>query len=219
MARDLVMLEAGHQRQQAMWRVYGWNEPALTFGYSQTWETIQQWLAGFDGVCIRRATGGGIVDHRNDLTYALSLPAVHPFHHRAALELYRELHAIVAAILSEAGFPAEQALCPGPCKGERRRAGGVCFQAAEPYDVIDARSRRKIAGAAMKRNALGILVQGSLDRSLVNGLDGVCFEAALASRLADWLGVSPSLPAEPLPEDDLIAEAGRFSSDEWNRRR
>ncbi len=64
MAIDATMLDFGGKMGQVMWRLYGWDEPAITFGYSQNWSWIQAYMHDFEGVCIRRTTGGGIVDHR-----------------------------------------------------------------------------------------------------------------------------------------------------------
>ncbi|HSH09801.1 MAG TPA: hypothetical protein VK995_05400, partial [Oceanipulchritudo sp.] len=115
MAIDSTLLEFGFQTDQAMWRMYGWAEPAVTFGYGQNWEWIQSQLHDFEGTMVRRITGGGIVDHRNDLTYALTIPPSHTAHRAPALDLYRDLHTLIAAIFLDHGFQAGLEECGKSC--------------------------------------------------------------------------------------------------------
>jgi lipoate-protein ligase A len=221
MAWDSAMLATGHAHGQPFWRVYGWSEPAVTFGYSQKWETVQREIQPFTGAAVRRLTGGGIVDHRKDLTYALSLPSAHSFHRLPALELYRQFHGCIVDVLREAGLNAALAPCPGPCGTRETGAAGVCFQRAEPYDVVNPSSGDKIAGAAMKRNADGILIQGSLEAGYLDPLSGEDFNTALSIRLAQWMGLrSPApVPSDVIPKALLAGAVGRFGSLKWNRRR
>lgn len=219
MAQDAVMLAQSRSGDAVLWRFYGWSEPAVTFGYSQKWEWVRSSVGPFEGALVRRWTGGGIVDHRKDLTYAISIPASHALHRHPALELYRELHALIADILNVEGIQSTLAPCPGKCADGRTAPTGVCFQAPEPYDVIDPVSRAKRAGAAMKRNRDGVLIQGSLS------LPGSSIEfrtqiiEAFGKRLPGWLHLPPSEPADPLPMQALGDECRRYASEAWNRRR
>lgn len=220
MAIDATMLDFGGKMGQVMWRLYGWDEPAITFGYSQNWSWIQAYMHDFEGVCIRRTTGGGIVDHRHDLTYALSLPPVHPLHREPATNLYRDLHQHIAGILLDLGFSADVAPCSKPCgEGNSILPTGICFEAPEPYDVIQKPSGVKVAGAAMKRNQSGILIQGSLDLRHLPGLSQDVFEREFGRALAHWLDGERIKFSGHLPLDKLIEERDRFSSKEWNQKR
>lgn len=219
MAWDSAMLAAGHARGDAYWRMYGWTEPAFTFGYSQRWEQVIRDIHPFGGTVLRRITGGGIVDHRHDLTYALTLPSGHPFHRVPALDLYREFHARIIEVLLETGFDAVQAPCPGRGDARPAKSAGVCFQRAEPYDIVDPSSGRKLAGAAMKRSAQGILIQGSMDARLLKSPDSDAFCTALSGRLAEWLNLGQPARAQALPQSHIEEAADRFSSLKWNRRR
>lgn len=220
MALDATMLDLGHSRQEAMWRCYGWTEPAMTFGYSQRWAVVRQTVQGFEGSLVRRLTGGGIVDHRNDLTYALSIPPDHPFFRKPALELYRELHEGISRILAGHGNPATLAPCDRNCGNDGPSAVSTfCFPAAEPYDVIQPGSGKKIAGAAMKRNRAGILVQGSIDRPGLQGVPTGSFVEAFREFLAEWLRGEAVTLTGPLPGDILQKERQRFGSASWNQRR
>ncbi len=217
MAIDATLLALGCRLGQAFWRIYGWSEPAITFGYSQYWSWIRTTMGDFEGACVRRMTGGGIVDHRRDLTYCLTVPPVHAFFRQPATEMYRGIHQLITTILLDLGFPAAQQPCLD--KRERNAAASICFDAAEPHDVILQPSGKKVAGAAMKRNRQGILIQGSLNLKLLPGLQRQDFMDSMGISLAHWLKVKRTRFSGVLPPEILLAERERFKSREWNRKR
>ncbi|MEX0331625.1 MAG: hypothetical protein AB3N64_09410 [Puniceicoccaceae bacterium] len=220
MAMDAAMLEFGRKNHQVWWRFYGWKEDSMTFGYSQKWRDVQAMVQGFKGSLVRRLTGGGIVDHRNDLTYALTLPPDHGFYRKQALEIYRELHQGIAEILINRGIAAELAPCGRACGEESAQsANSFCFPSAEPYDVIQAGTGSKIAGAAMKRSQSGILVQGSLDKDRLGAISAESFMADFERFLAKWLDLEPVQSGGSLPGEIIQREQERFASREWNERR
>ncbi len=219
MAIDSTMLEFGANTGQCMLRSYGWTEPSITFGYSQKWDWIQANLVGFKGACIRRITGGGIVDHRHDLTYAISIPPNHPFHRKPALDLYRDIHTQIAEILMDNGIPADLAPCRENCGNDSAIPSGVCFQAPEPYDVVKPATPIKLAGAAMKRNQHGVLIQGSLAMQSMPELDPETFIMGFRHSLASILEANPVEFTGTLPVEVLLREQDRFCSEEWNRKR
>jgi lipoyl(octanoyl) transferase len=66
MATDFLLLQRYPRAEAARFRHYGWRGPAWTFGYSQKIAFVRTQLpadANPNEVC-RRATGGGVVDHR-----------------------------------------------------------------------------------------------------------------------------------------------------------
>lgn len=220
MALDAAMLRCGQAGNCAIWRCYGWSEPAVTFGYGQQWEWVRRALGPFDGACIRRLTGGGIVDHRADLTYALSIPPAHPLYRQAALDVYRALHQGIAELYTACGIAAALAPCPGRCGTTGPARGpGICFQSPEPTDVIDPQTGSKFAGAAMKRNQHGLLIQGSLVCSSANFPDRETFTRQFGGFIEDWLAGGPSIESDSPPADSVAREEARFSSPEWNRKR
>jgi lipoate-protein ligase A len=189
----------------------------------------------------RRATGGGIVDHRDDWTYALVIPRGHPLEERPATQSYREIHEALAAALRAQGADAvtkpcadEQAACaadspvqPGK-RGATAAAGpaGVCFQRAEIYDVVSGLDGAKIAGAAQKRNKHGLLFQGSVWRPAAMvaaggaALDWDRFGDDFTAQLATALDVEarPS-PWPELDDDEVSALTEQYASPEWREHR
>lgn len=223
MARDLLLLEAYPDAEALRLRHYGWTKDCFTFGYSQKYEWIKgQAIRGAD--LARRPTGGGLVDHRADWTFALVIPASHSLHHAPALEVYRLVHDALARALSSVGRPAtlqpEKDASP-LFPGTPSRVRGLCFAGAEVGDVIDPESRIKIAGAAMKRNTHGLLMQGSIDRMTAGELDwerfGLCFIANLAASLGSKAPHAVTPPQ--YPADTLAAAVEKLSADAWNKRR
>lgn len=220
MASDFLLLQRYPDAAQVRFRHYGWHRPAFTFGYGQKIDWVRQQLPADDPyeLC-RRPTGGGVVDHRDDWTYALVIPRGHPLEEVRAVESYRVVHAALAAALAAQGVPAVLKKTVDP---EADPEPGVCFQKPELYDVVHSQSGAKIAGAAQKRNKRGLLFQGSLWKPSVEPVpvDWDRFFEDFASGLAEALQVE--LVRRPWPEyaegeADGLTE--QYSTAEWNERR
>jgi len=221
MAVDFLLLQRYPKPAAARFRHYEWRAPAFTFGYSQKIAAVRAALPPdetFD-LC-RRPTGGGLVDHRADWTYALVIPRGHPLEELRAIASYRAVHEYLAAALASQGVPAiTKTHCEPPADGESATcaATGVCFQRAELYDVIRSDTGEKIAGAAQKRNKHGLLFQGSLWRPAAGrAVDWDRFHDDFTAALADAL----ALAARPTPwpefsEDELDGLTETYSSPEW----
>jgi lipoate-protein ligase A len=227
MAVDFLLLQRYPQATTPRFRHYGWRAPAFTFGYAQKIAFVREQLPPgetFD-VC-RRPTGGGIVDHRDDWTYALVIPRGHPLEEVRASQSYRAVHEALADALRTQGVDAVTKPAVAASTDESTEAddgapviAGVCFQRAEIHDVVHARSYAKIAGAAQKRNKHGLLFQGSIARAAVGSegaVDWDQFEDDFLVRLAAALGAT----AEPVPwpdfhEDEVSGLTEQYSSPEW----
>lgn len=214
MAIDFLLLQRYPEPGEPRFRHYEWRQPAFTFGYSQKIAFIRRQLpAGESFDLCRRPTGGGLVDHREDWTYALVIPRGHPLEALRATNSYRAVHEALAAALRAQGVPAiTQSAPPDPDEA----GAGVCFQRAEIYDVVHPTTGAKIAGAAQKRNKHGLLFQGSVWRPAVGAVDWEAFHDTFAAQLATALAI----PAEPRPwpelnEDELGGLAENYRSPEW----
>ena len=216
MARDWLMLEGFAEPDAPRMRTYGWTEPAWTFGYSQAWAAARA-AVGESVNLIRRATGGGLVDHRGDWTYALVVPASEPLSQAKAAESYRVVHEALAGALQAAGVPV--VLAGAPDAGAAGLA--VCFTRAERNDLVRADDGRKIAGAAQKRNKRGMLLQGSVERAAAGEVKDWAevgkklaenLGAMFGMQVAEWAGAAWTAEA-------LKAETARYGSEEWNRQR
>ena len=108
MAVDFLLLQRYPLPEAARFRHYQWRAPAFTFGYSQKISWVRSQLPpgeAFD-LC-RRPTGGGIVDHRDDWTYALVIPRGHALEEMRATQSYRVVHESLAEALRGQGVPVE----------------------------------------------------------------------------------------------------------------
>jgi lipoate-protein ligase A len=214
MAQDFLLLQRYPAAAVPRFRHYEWRRPACTFGYSQKIGFVRANLpAGESFDLCRRPTGGGIVDHRHDWTYALVLPRGHALYDERAAQSYRIVHEALAAALVALGQPAAVKQQCDPCA---ESGPGVCFQRAELYDVINPATGAKIAGAAQKRNKHGLLFQGSIEKSAVGPVDWDDFSARFVTGLADALGVeAQATPWPDLDEGEVEALIEQYASPEW----
>ena len=219
MAVDFLLLQRYPEPAAARFRHYEWRGPAFTFGFSQKIAFVREKLAAdLPADLCRRPTGGGIVDHRHDWTYALVIPRGHPLEEARATQSYRAVHECLAETLAALGQPVElKAVCEPPPEGAACAPGpGVCFQRAELFDVVNRRTGAKVAGAAQKRNKHGLLFQGSIEKSSVGALDWDDFGARFAAALAQALGAAAAeTPWPELHEDEVSGLIEQYSSPEW----
>jgi lipoate-protein ligase A len=217
MAVDFLLLQRYPEPAPLRFRHYEWRGPAFTFGLSQKIGFVRANLpaeGGFD-LC-RRPTGGGVVDHRNDWTYTLVIPRGHALCDAPATEAYRVVHAALTDALVALGQPAELKKVCEPAEDGCPPGPGVCFQRAELYDVVNSRTGAKIAGAAMKRNKHGLLLQGSIEKASVAPLDWERFAEQFTSRLGAAMQASPApAPWPELNDDELNGLIEQYSAPEW----
>jgi lipoate-protein ligase A len=218
MALDFMLLQRYPGDRALRFRHYQWRSPAFTFGYSQKLAFVREQLppGGAFDLC-RRPTGGGIVDHRDDWTYALVIPRGHPFEEARATQSYRAIHEALADSLRASGVPvALKSVAEPKADAEPGGPAGVCFERAELFDVVHSATGAKIAGGAQKRNKRGLLFQGSVWKPAAGALDWDRFGADFSMRLAGALGSRAS--ASPWPEfseDEVDGLVERYRSPEW----
>lgn len=166
MACDEALLAA---TDEPLMRVFRWSEAWVSAGYFIPWTDAQSARPELP-VC-RRWTGGGVVVHDNDLTFALVAPRNEAWARLRPDESYRVLHVALAGALHEAGI--EAALFD-----RGTTAGAECFAGPVRHDVMS--GARKIAGGAQRRTKRGLLHQGSIQ----TGDLGADFAGVLAGHLA-----------------------------------
>ena len=213
MALDFLLLQRYPETAAPRFRHYEWRGPAFTFGYSQKIEFVRANLPAGENIDLcRRPTGGGIVDHRSDWTYALVLPRGHVLYDERAAQSYRIVHECLAAALVALGQPAEVKRESDPAEA----GPGVCFQRAELYDVINSRTSAKIAGAAQKRNKHGLLFQGSIEKGSVGPVDWEEFQTHFTAGLARAIGgEARETPWPDLNEEEVSGLIEQYSAPEW----
>jgi lipoate-protein ligase A len=210
MALDEALLENAARFGAPVLRFYGWTEPAATFGYFQKFFEVAATTKLHP--LIRRPTGGGIVPHDADWTYAAVFPPGHEWHSLKAEESYRRIHDWLRLAFAEWKVETELAPC---CK---KSSPGQCFVGHEKFDLLW--RGKKIAGAAQRRNKLGLLIQGSVQPPPVP-LERLDWERAMCDIGARDFSVA-WLPFPP--DDDSLDFAGglalrKYSQAAYNEKR
>lgn len=201
-ALNMALDEALLQRAiEPTLRVYHWSRPAVSLGYFSRIVEAEQTAAGRE--LVRRWTGGGLVEHGDDITYTLIVPRDAAFFQSTPLDSYRLIHERIAQWLSHGGVRAEVA----PSSAEE--SSGACFASHVRYDIVAGNT--KLAGAAQRRTRWGLLHQGSIQAA------GARHETAtLASAF------SPHLQLAEI--DDSLLQAAyqiaqeKYATDAWLRK-
>jgi lipoate-protein ligase A len=180
-------------------RSYRWVRPAVSFGYFLPWGSVFDRFPDRD--LVRRWTGGGIVEHGNDFTYSIVL------RDRIASsseELYRLVHSTLARLLRNCGYPVE--ISETTAQG----ASDSCFEKPVRFDLKI--GREKIAGAAIRRNRSGVLLQGSIQRLEVPSYFAETFAGALSEHAEEL-----TLPETIMESTERITNE-KYGAAEWTRR-
>ena len=189
MAVDECLLE---QAKNPILRIYRWDGAWGSLGYFGKLSEAQEGLPGLE--LVRRSTGGGTVDHRNDWTYSLIVPRDREIARMKGGESYRAIHHILLEVLrAEGGAPDLSA--------GRKKSGSMCFENPVEHDLMDA-GGAKLAGAAQRRGKLGLLHQGSVAKGDDSRLRGELFAEHLAE---SWW------------ESDLIVSEDRVAALVWEK--
>jgi lipoate-protein ligase A len=210
MAMDEALLEAMARLRKPVLRFYGWMEQAASFGYFQKFSEIER--ATMLRPLVRRPTGGGLVPHDADWTYSLAFPTNHEWYALSAVESYRRIHAWIQAAFAELKIPAELASC---C---RKSEPGQCFAGYEKSDVLW--QGKKIAGAAQRRNKLGLLIQGSVQPPPVAlkraNWETSMKEVGMQEWKAQWAVLEPDTELQQRV-DELVSQ--KYSLASYNEKR
>jgi lipoate-protein ligase A len=180
-------------------RVYGWRARALSLGYFSRFAEAQRTAAGRETV--RRWTGGGLVEHGDDLTYTLIVPRTAGFFQHAPLDSYRLIHERIAQWLRARGMDATVA------PGSAEDSSSACFASHVRYDVVAGTT--KIAGAAQRRTRWGLLHQGSIQLPLADAQGLAEAFAAVVQRT--------SITPERIQAARQIAEQ-KYATEDWLRK-
>lgn len=204
MSTDEALLDAMPRWQKPVLRLYGWIEPAASFGYFQKFADIER--ATMLRPLVRRPTGGGLVPHDADWTYSVAIPTGHEWYGLSAIDSYRRVHEWVLAAFAGLDVTTELAPC---C---RKSEPGRCFAGYEKFDVLW--HGKKIAGAAQRRNRLGLLIQGSVQPPPL-GLKRTDWERAMRNAATKMSGVEW---AEAKLDEAFSARAAELAREKYAQR-
>ena len=174
MAWDEALLNAAVADPSTAWlRVYGWSDPWLSLGYFQEIARRDGDPRWRDAPTVRRMTGGGALWHDRELTYAVVLPAGHPYVKRSTLA-YEAVHDAIGDLLVQRGLPARRRCRDAgdepPMMMKDKEADSkpkrtaerpfLCFLDHDPNDLV-ARGV-KVLGSAQRRRDRTLIQHGGL---------------------------------------------------------
>lgn len=222
MAIDMLLLNKVASLNLPIFRHYSFSDSAVSFGYTQSYQSVKNSLEE-DRVLVRRPTGGGIVDHKTDWTYSLIVPPSFSLYQMKAADSYEWIHSEIAAVLSNLGQNSSLQSCrkgDSPDRSCTYQPKKVSSCAIEPV-TSDIMSRdEKIAGAAQKRTKAGLLIQGSIFLSPLEIEITTHFEDALARRLMHSL-LCDTLKTinSPITEIEINSLSSQYLDSSWLRKR
>lgn len=181
-----------------MLRIYSWDGPWVSLGYFQSLAEARA-IFGDEPEYVRRWTGGGIVDHRNDLTYTLVIPRSHELAGKRGNESYCAIHREIARCLGEGGIACDLNA------RDSTNESSACFEKPVAWDLLG-EDGRKLAGAGQRRSRKGMVHQGS-----------VMAKAGSLDQLGAFLGETclELKPDESLPWREFVE---KYSSPAWLER-
>lgn len=211
MALDEAMLEI---LTEPIIRFYRWPRREITIGVFAPCSAV----ADRSEPVTRRWTGGGVVEHGDDLTFSLVIPrpCLNPL--ARAADLYRGIHEAIALALRDAGLAEARAV---PVLDSAPDRPGFCFSAPVAWDVMCETTGTKLGGGAQRHSRAGLLHQGSL----LLPEPWISLEHPwIAEFVANLSGVSPGAAPSREMIDTLKSRADRLEREryalpEWRNRR
>jgi lipoate-protein ligase A len=158
MAVDAAILSAvGRNEVPPTLRLYRWDPPCISLGYSQPYADLDQGLLQTrEWDVVRRPTGGRAILHTDELTYAVIGPKTDPRLEGGLLQSYRRLSSALSSSLKILGLPVE--IHSG--KIPNANSQPVCFENPSDFEITV--EGKKIIGSAQARKKGGILQHGTL---------------------------------------------------------
>jgi len=164
MAMDRAILTACERGQApATLRLYGWEKPTLSIGYSQNKlrdvDTVQCERRNIP--IVRRFTGGRALLHQYELTYSLVAPIPHPIFPGNLAGAFGAVSKAVIFSLEKAGVPKPEI----SGKDKRSLENGnkrspACFSTSNHWEITV--KGKKLAGSAQRRLNGAFLQHGSI---------------------------------------------------------
>lgn len=188
-------------------RVYRWDGEWSSIGYFGDLNAAQSRIECPNWV--RRITGGGVVDHRNDWTYSLIIPKSEPAANLRGVASYRAIHHALATVLQAEGLDCRLS------SGEAITGEVLCFSNPVDHDIVNPQGG-KIAGAGQRRSRNGLLHQGSVAIP-TDANRSTCRALALASALADQTLEMNAFQPEITTIARMVRE--RYGCQSWLARR
>ncbi|MCM2357022.1 MAG: lipoate--protein ligase family protein [Geobacteraceae bacterium] len=163
MAVDEALLSSfAPERSAPVLRLYGWTPPALSLGrFQKGGEVLDLERCAAAGVpVVRRITGGGVIFHADELTYAIVCAPRQIAAAATVKESFRILTSFLLRFYGKLGLKARYAVDHPPGGTRLGERTPFCFAGRESYDILI--DGRKIGGNAQRRLRHAIFQHGSI---------------------------------------------------------
>ncbi|PCI75266.1 hypothetical protein COB21_05875 [Candidatus Aerophobetes bacterium] len=172
---DKKLLSEVGKRGKPVIHIHRWKAPSATYGYFFPLAKHVKEEARGEGsatVLARRPTGGGMVFHAFDISFAVVLPLNFPGISDVTVDNYkwincaalRAVEKFLSTINPEKSNPLLSLLEKESPK-KKEEIGGFCMAKPTVYDVV-LENGQKIVGAAQRRTKEGLLHQGTVALTL-----------------------------------------------------
>lgn len=160
-------------------RLYAWASPTLSLGYFTTATRLARACSELELAVVRRLSGGGIVLHDCEVTYAVIVPQGMVPNASSVLNSFRWLSRGILMGLQQLGIEATFATDARMTRHERPRENRLnkcefCFASSSPTDIVV--NGKKLVGGAQARRRGVILQHGSVpirwNCDILSRLDG-----------------------------------------------
>jgi lipoate-protein ligase A len=200
MAWDETLLAFAAERPTL--RLYAWSRPAVSLGRFQAEAADALPAALRSCERVRRATGGGAILHRDEITFALAAPLAHLGGEGAGvLASFLAVNRALARGLASLGVRLDDGGGRGGApegSGEAAVATGgaapfLCFARASRTDLRVL--GRKLVGSAQRRSGRAALQHGSIPLGLAGEVEGARRPATLAGAAGRPVGYEEAAAA------------------------
>ena len=239
MALDVALMARARRTGNAVFRIYTWANPTLSFGRNQTARDRYRLdrIAALGLDVVRRPTGGRAILHAREITYSVTAPA------SDAVGLQHSYQAINTLLLDGLARLGVTVAVAQPMERAERPTDAPCFAAPSAGEMVT--DAGKLVGSAQWREDGALLQHGSilieddqqtLATLMIDPLPSVPAPGTLRSALGrtpsveqvahamfDAVRALADADAAPLTADQARADdpldLGFFSRDEWTWRR
>ncbi len=160
---EVLAIKSVPHDKRSVFRVYRWQPYAISLGYNQDPNDLDQKKCKQDKIdIVRRPTGGRAVFHAEEVTYSIIIPKDSDFYSPDVLVTYNRINRGILAGLHLVGVKAE--LVERKTEESEKNAAYKdkipCFSKSAKYEI--AYQGRKLVGSAQRRYENSILQHGSI---------------------------------------------------------
>lgn len=151
---EMLMLGQGRADSVPALRFYTWSESCMSIGYFQSVNDFAK------RAVIRRITGGGSVQHGNDLTFSITATFPNNIIPTGVKDSYLKVNEAVRVGLKPLYPALDYADCRDSLSMRERQRDRICFEKPDCHDLL--LGGRKILGASQRRIGNKFLHQSAL---------------------------------------------------------